>query len=552
MSCTNEPLRSELVGVAAPVGFTLIEMVMALGITAILLTALVSAMMLAGKAVPSASDSSTGTLAGGGVADQIAGELETSLLVLEQTPTAITFLVNPRNNDTHPERIRYSWGGTSGSPLLRQYNQGTPAVMIPQVNQFSLTPALATSIESYPGAAVEDSSESLLFDYSGTTSPAALSVSGGDWAGQYFGSTSWPPGVVGWRPTRLLFQGKQSGLLGTSAIQMCPALANLTPSGTVLEQYTNLGLGLLSSYSWQQYSFTTASRLAPSAGLCFTFQSGGLLYSIDLQSNAGAGLLQSSNSGGTWSYSANRSLQSQLYGKLTRSGPTQYAISRYLSALTIGLRASPSTNPMVTTTAQSLNHPELLSAYWEAKFDQDPTTLDVNADGIPDWSVQGGAKFNLLTLLNDLWQPNGTTLLSQPGNNFQQVTVVDVRFNATASGSWAQLSLNAARNGSSCAPVLARITMQSDGTQTLNVWRKLNDSTTDALLTIPGLAAGPTDAHLVIDPSYGTVGITVNSVQYGAFFYQVFTSTDKNTSVVLSSSGSAQFGHVRVREFQPS
>ena len=47
--------------------------------------------------------------------------------------------------------------------------------------------------------------------------------------------------------------------------------------------------------------------------------------------------------------------------------------------------------------------------------------------------------------------------------------------------------MNAVRSGNTCATILARITQQSDGYQTIQVWRKLNDSTTDSLLLIANL-----------------------------------------------------------------
>jgi len=205
---------------------------------------------------------------------------------------------------------------------------------------------------------------------------------------------------------------------------------------------------------------------------------------------------------------------------------------------------------MVTTTAQSLNHPPMASAYWELKFNKDPTTVDVNADQQADWTVAGGGTFNASSLSGGAWQANGAGLNSNPGDNFAKLTIVDLRFSATTTGSWAGFSINAVRNGASCAPILTQITMQSDGTQTLSVRRKLSDSTTDSLLTVPWLAARPTDLHLVIDPAYGSVGIAVNGSEYGSFAYNAYNSSDPSTSVSLTSSGAAEFSYLRICEMQ--
>lgn len=538
-------------------GFTLVEVLVAMAITTLILAAMVSSALLAGKAVPDPNDAPSAAMTAAQVNDQIAGELETATLILEQTPTAITFTVPPRGNDTSPERIRYSWAGTSGAPLLRQYNRGQATAVIAAVDQFSITPVIATSTETYGGSVTEDTSESLLVDDSGTSNLTNQNVNTNNWVGQYFLPASLPAGVIGWRPTRVRFQAKVSDAAGATNVQMQMPNATATPNGTILYQSTLSGSSLTSSYAWQSFTLSQMPRLTPTSGVCLVLQyASGSPNSAIVQSNNGSGLLQTSNAGTTWTESSTTSLQSQIYGTLTHQTTAQTMTSRYLSATTLSLRASRSTNPAVQTTAQSLNHPEMLGAFWEMKFDRDPSTLDVNADGTPDWSVTPGStgvSLNLLGLLSvSLSAGSGTEIDSQPGDDFARTTVVDVRFRATgSSGNYAQLAMNAARSGNTCAPVLARVTLQSDGTQTVNVWRKLDDSTTDALVTIPNLSARPVDVHLVIDPTYGTVSISVNNVQHGAFPYNRFASSDSSRSASLTVSGSAEFDYVRIREVMP-
>jgi prepilin-type N-terminal cleavage/methylation domain-containing protein len=534
--------------------FTLVEMLAAMAITTIVLAATVSAALLAGRAVPDPKDAASAAMDAARAADQIAAELETATLVVEQTATSLAFVVPPRGSDTNGEYIRYSWAGTSGSPLLRQYNRGPPVAAIDQVDQFSVTPTISTSTETYGGLVTEDSAESLLIDYSGTSNLTAQSVTSTNWQGQYFLPASLPAGVIAWRPTRVTFQAKQSALVATTNVQMMTPDANLLPTGSAVEQYTLLGSGLGSGYAWQSFSFSQVGRLAPSSGICLVLQwVTGSPNSLIAQSNNGAGLVQTTNAGSTWTYSSNKSLQSQLYGKLTHQGSPQTMTSKYLTAASLSLRASRSSNPAVQATAQALNHPEMLGAYWELKFDRDPTALDVNGDGVADWSVHGGGSFSAGGLLNLTWQANGSGLDSQPGDNFARLTAIDVRFRASgSSGSWAQLALNAARSGSTCAPILARVTLQNDGTQTVNTWRKLDDLTSDPLATVTGLAgARPIDVHLVIDPAYGSVAVSVNGVQYGTFPYNAFASSDSSRSVSLTSNGTAEFDYVRVREVMP-
>ena len=508
-------------------GATLIELTLALAISAILLLATTSVVLLAANAVPVVGDTPSSEMAAAAVLDRMASELETAVLVLAQTTTSITFLVPPRNGDAWPERISYAWGGTAGMPLTRQYNGGSVVNLIDSVNQFSLTPVIATNSESYPGQATEDTTESLLMDYSSTAGQGSFPVNSNNWPGQVFASSTWPAGVVGWRPTRATVYAQQSSLVGISNVQLRPALAALTPASNSLAQVSMVATALSSSYSLVSASFSGIARYAPAAPLDLILQwSVGIPNSINAATNNSAGLLQTNNAGTAWTYASNKGLISQMYGTLSHAGPTQYALSRYDSAVQMTLRAGVSTNPAVTTTAQTLNHPELLSAFWELKFNTSPTTADSNGDGVADWVVDGGGTFNTASVSNNTWVPGGTQLDSQPGDNFARLTVVDVRFRGTSNGSSAGIKLNAARSGSICAPVLAQITVQSDGYQTLSVWRKLNDSTTDTLLTIPNLPPTPVDLHLIIDPTVGSVGIRVNNVEYGSFAYNLYSSSD--------------------------
>lgn len=533
-------------------GFTLIELAAALAITSILLAAIASTVLIATNALPQSNDAFSAPMTAARAMNQMAGELESAILVTQQTPTSITFTVPPRKGDTAPEKISYSWAGPSGSPLMRQYNSGPPVAIISPVDQFSLTPIIATSTESYPGVATEDASDSVIIDNSSTSGAASQGVNASNCLGEYFCSNSWPVGVVGWRPTRVQFDAEQSGLIATTNILLALPLSNFTPASPYPQQYSITGTGLLASYSWQQFSFNGIDRLAPGAGICLLVEgaSGGS-NSMNVESNNLPGLLQTNNGGSNWSYISNKGLVSQMFGKLTRSTTTQFATKKFLTGLTITLRAGGSTNPAVTTTAQFMNRPALLAAYWETNFTSDPTALDANGDGLPDWVSPGGAPFNAASVGGGTWQANGASLYSNPGDNFANLTLVDLRFCANSPGSWAGFSMNAARSGATCAPVLARITQQSDGNQSVQVWRKLNDSTTDELLLIPNLPTGPIDLHLIVDPAYGSVGIRVNGVEYGSFAYNAYASSDASTYVQLTSGGSAQFNRVAIREVRP-
>ena len=82
-------------------GATLIELTVALAVSAIPL-ATTSVVVIASKAVPNTNDVPTSIMSAGNVLDRMAAELETATLVLQQTPTSITFLIPGRSGSIWP------------------------------------------------------------------------------------------------------------------------------------------------------------------------------------------------------------------------------------------------------------------------------------------------------------------------------------------------------------------------------------------------------------------------------------------------------------------
>src|SRR5689334_14226228 len=100
-------------------GFTLVEMTTSLAIASILLVALGSAMVLAGKAVPTSDNPAAALLSAAGIADRIAAEMQFAIDITERTSRSIAFTIPDRNADGKPEAIRYAWSGSPGAPLTR-------------------------------------------------------------------------------------------------------------------------------------------------------------------------------------------------------------------------------------------------------------------------------------------------------------------------------------------------------------------------------------------------------------------------------------------------
>ncbi len=530
-------------------GFTLVELIVGMAVSSILLLTMGSTVFLAMRVMPSPAKDPQSSIMAGQIMDQMAEELETALSVTQLTATSIAFTVPPRGSDTNPERICYSWSGTPGAPLTRQYNGGAVVTIAPSVNLFSLTPSSGSVQETYPGIATESGTASLLVDCTSASGLNNNQIKSTQNLGQYFkptvGST-----VCGWRATSVQFMAEKGSSPAAALVQMQLSNASLLPTGTIIEQST-LTQSMLStsSYTWQSLGLTQEPRMAAGSAVCLVlaYQSGSQSAAV-VETDNNAGELQS-NDQGIWQWQNNNALYSQLYGKLTTSSSSQYCNASYLTTVGIQLQPSATTVPLRTSAAM-VNHPELLSTRWELTFNQNPTTLDVNGDGLLDWVVDGGGTFNMASLAANSWTTSGTFLDTSPANNFATTTVVDLRWqNTTTTGNGAVFSINALRSGATCAPVVVYLDLQSDGTQTLTVNEQPTAGNLQNLITIPGLPSGLVDLHLIIDPVSKGICVRVNNVYYGTYPLTLVSTGSSSTfaSIGASSNSTAVFTYARIR-----
>jgi hypothetical protein len=336
--------------------------------------------------------------------------------------------------------------------------------------------------------------------------------------------------------------------LGLTKVQLRPVDINLKPTGTVLQEQSMWGFTLPASYGWQEFAFSGLDRRAAGGSIALVLQyaSGG--RSATVQTGDGDGLLTSNDSGGSWSYNSNKALRSQLYGKVTRPGPTQYAVSHYLTGVHLAMQVGV-TGRKVETTSGALNQPEICWGLWETGFDTDPTQADTNGDGAADWVVHGGGTLIPGSLTNGVWQTTGAALDTSPACDFDDVTIADLVFRSLVAGTGsAVFTINADRSGSVCVPLTAALQLEPDGTQSLTVARRKSDGTTETLIRVRGLPGGLVRVRLLIDPAADSVSVTAEGVHVGTYGYGVpaTTSNDRFASV-SSNGGAAEFSYVRVR-----
>ena len=128
--------------------FTMIEMLLALALAAIVLSALQSLILVAGRAIPDAQGVQSSTVEAADVLERLAAEVSVAVEVLELNTNGITFSLNDWTGDSVVETVKYAWSGVVGDPLLRAVNGGTASVLVGAVESFTLS-SVTNSTDTY-------------------------------------------------------------------------------------------------------------------------------------------------------------------------------------------------------------------------------------------------------------------------------------------------------------------------------------------------------------------------------------------------------------------
>ncbi|MFH1747141.1 MAG: type II secretion system protein [Planctomycetota bacterium] len=528
--------------------FTLVELVISVGIMGILATGLASAVLIATHALPSEQDTAQIVLDSAPIVDQLAEELRSALWIMEHSTTAITFTVADRNSDGIPERIRYAWSGAAGDPLTRQYNSGSAVEICPEVNEFALAYDLKTIEEEYSGPPVEGA-EQVLSSFDNFDDEKEKTIEKEKWSGQYF-KPALPENALCWRVTRVSFMAKEENNDNDlTYVRLRVADANKLPTDTVLGEVEMYESELPDYYTWKEIVFDNMIGLCPDQDLCLVWEHsgvGGKSAKIRYEDDWGSGRLWTDNSGIVWGYIGNKAFYHYIYGKVGTPGSPQTATRQCITRVNIALQTRDDAEAGTYSAAQTLNKPELLTNWWETRFDSDPR-YDANGDGYDDWTERVNG-LDPGTFESGVWHP-ANAMRTYPDCDFTTLTTIKVRFRGTtAGGQGALLMVNADWSGLICAPFTAQVQLQPDNTQTLKVSRELSDGTMLILATVTGLPSNIITLRLLIDPDLNTINIQANGEDRGTYFYTNCLPTESTRgAMIYGGADDAEFDYISVR-----
>jgi hypothetical protein len=528
--------------------FTLVEMTVSVSVTSLLMVSIGASMVIASRSLPSANAAPSTTIAGMAALTELGEDVSCATRVTERGARAITFTVADRNDaDADAETIRYAWSGVAGAPLTRAYNGGTPVTVVSAVRSLTFSYLTRTASESYEAKSVQGP-EIQLRGSETANNLADYGVDSDQFAAQYFKPTL-PSGTKTFSVTRALYRAAPDGSAdSTLLIQLRTALADMTPSTTILGQVSKTESSMSGSMSWYQASFSgdAVSGLSPRNGLALVLAGSDSNNAAKVEyrgSNATLADAAWVQGGPSWSTPTSaKAMQFHVYGKALAppSGARSLVATRtYLTGVRVTVNPASAADSPYDVTFQAGNEPEVLEAAWDADFSADPTTVDGDGDGRADWTLRSGGALTGYTIAGGLLAATGTaaldTTVSSP--SFGGLTTATARFRDTTAGDGGvSLRLNANRSNGMIAPVIATLTLESDGTQTLTL--QAVSAASGAMTTIytcPTLAPSLTTVRLMADAALDSVNLRVNDCELGTFAYVWRAATSAAADVAGAS-----------------
>jgi prepilin-type N-terminal cleavage/methylation domain-containing protein len=342
--------------------FTLLEVMVATSISAVLLIAAQSVVILASRAIPDARSKAVSTITAHNALALLNADLAFATAIVNRSATSVTFEVTDRTGDGAPDTIAYAWDGVPGGALNRTVN-GAASGIATGVQAFSLDYDTRDVLNPTTYAT---SGETLLASNSGALGVLDQRVDNSNFPGQFFKPTL-PGNATSWAVTRVLLKCRvHGGGGGIAFIQVRPVDGSNKPTATVIDQATLLESSLADTYNWMEFNFSRANGFAPNAGASIVVQWVNDADACDVQYQllsvalANSNYVKTSDKGVTWTPNLLANLQYYVYGTVATKNPSTY--SYYLTGVRASLRTHRDAHAVARTTVKLLNEPQVPSS----------------------------------------------------------------------------------------------------------------------------------------------------------------------------------------------
>lgn len=316
-------------------GFTLVEMIVATGIMAMLMAAVGSALVVASRSVPASGSPETKTAVAMAAVREMTSEIAQAVSVVSASATGITFMVPDRTGDGVAETITYTVAGTPLVIVTRKFNDGEAVPIADGLASAAFSYGLGTrSVTTYSPAEGAEHVMSACYDTNGTEIP----FNGSTVAIQKFRPVL-PWNAASWRVTRVNLWCRQDSPVG-SVLRLLVYRTDSagTPSGSSLASTTLTEAMMPSSFGWRTLTISSMPPLLPTEGVALVMANndvsvnvnlgllavsfgggataGRVLFATDSIAEDGVNLSFTTN-GSTWNHQMDDSLAIEVFGRVT-------------------------------------------------------------------------------------------------------------------------------------------------------------------------------------------------------------------------------------------
>ncbi len=344
--------------------FTIVELLTAMTLMAVLVGGMASAIILANHAIDDGSGPLAAVVNGSEALDIISADLTYALSISGRTANQLVFTIADRNDDDTDETITYSWSGTAGDSLIRQYN-GVSTELALDVRQFALSyTETTTTIEGEPGT--NESAETVIAGFEASFYDSGYELDMDDWVGACF-EPQLPDEALSWRMTRLKFQAKADGSDNDlTTIEVRTASAELKPASVELYEFSMWESSLTNSYLWQEFVLGEPLELTPEDSLCVVLttkkNNAAQIRTKVIEDPIPSWMkyVHSTNKGDYWYIDIDYDFPYYVYGTVITPTPPDVSTLYTIKAVDITLRLGDDPDARVETTVATLNAPEML------------------------------------------------------------------------------------------------------------------------------------------------------------------------------------------------
>ncbi|MBB6429258.1 prepilin-type N-terminal cleavage/methylation domain-containing protein [Algisphaera agarilytica] len=529
-----------------PRGFSLLEMVISLAVIAVLLVGMSSAIVLASRALPGQGTAAGATVQTTRALHQLRDDLHAATELLNRTATSVTLNLPDRDGDGRPEVITYAWANSSGQPLTRTVNQGSAVTLLDNVHSFNLAYTTTSQDQVYPGIVTR--SAEVEFSSYDKDSADTRQLNDNNPIGFRFTPTL-PASTVNWYVTRVLMRTSAHGNdNGQATFTLSGWDTGVGPDGNIREALDIPETQLDQSGNWAQIEFAGTNSYTPGETAALTLTNSGSATAANITwDNMGipANAHRSSDGGSTWEISlVTGAVEHFVYGTYDSAGDDWTYTRSFVTDLQITL--SHADHP---TTSHDLhlplpNAPEAVDELWEADFNADPTTLDLDDDGSADW--QGNPTFDTAGLSGGAWTVSETLKLVN-----QQTPSAPVRLEAwlqdttdNSLGGGLEFRLS---DGVREAALIVGISL-TGSQQLVSLYSKDADNQLTTLGKHTLASSEPARVRLTTNPNTNTVAFEVDDQIIGSYLYVADGNLTHNMLQPYLASGETgiRYQHLRV------